>query len=69
MGKRIHLCEYEANSLADGLNNLFNRTVEIPRIRHGKRQTFDTLINEEVLLLVKYLRKEKEGWHPRICDI
>jgi len=35
MGKRIHLCEFEADSLADGLNGLFNRQVEIPRIRHG----------------------------------
>jgi len=48
MGKRIHLCEYEADSLADGLNGLFNREVEIPRIRHGKRQTLDTLISEEL---------------------
>ena len=56
MGKRIHLCEYEADSLADGLNSLFNRYVEIPKIRHGKRQTFDTLINEEALLFAKYLR-------------
>jgi hypothetical protein len=24
MGKRIHLCEYETDSLADGLNSLFD---------------------------------------------
>jgi hypothetical protein len=47
MGKRIHLCEFETNDLAEGLNLLFDRTVEIPRIRHGSRQTLDTLINEE----------------------
>jgi hypothetical protein len=29
-------------------------TVEIPRIKVGKRQTLETLINEEVLLLAKY---------------
>jgi len=39
MGKRIHLCKFETDSLADGLNNLFKRKVEIPRIRHGKKQT------------------------------
>ena len=66
MGKRIHLCEYEADSLADGLNNLFNHTVEISRIRHGKRQTLDTLINEEALLLAKFLRDEKKEWKPRL---
>jgi hypothetical protein len=68
MGKRIHLCEYEADSLADDLNDLFNRYVEIPRIRHGKRQTLDTLINEEALLLAKFLRNERIEWIPRIVD-
>jgi CRISPR-associated protein Cas1 len=66
MGKRIHLCEYEADSLADGLNNLFNREVEIPRVRYGSKQTLDTLISEEALLLAKYLRNEKKSWIPRI---
>ena len=42
MGKRIHLCEYEANRLADGLNTLFNRKFEIPRIRHGKNKVPET---------------------------
>ena len=69
MGKRIHLCEYEADSLADGLNGLFNRKVEIPRIRHGKRQTLDTLINEEALLLAKFLRNERKEWNPRIVTL
>jgi CRISPR-associated endonuclease Cas1 len=68
MGKRIHLCEYEADSLADGLNNLFTRWVEIPRIRHDKRQTLDTLINEEALLLAKFLRNERTVWNPRLLS-
>ena len=66
MGKRIHLCEYETDSLADGLNNLFKRQIEIPRIKHGKRQTLDTLINEEALLLAKFLRNERKEWNPRL---
>ena len=45
---------------------IFNREAEIPRIRHGKRQTLDTLINEEALLLAKYLRNERKEWNPRI---
>jgi hypothetical protein len=32
----------------------------------GKRQTIETLINEEALLLAKFLRDEKETWTPRI---
>ena len=65
MGKRIHLCQYEANSLAEGLNLLFEREVQIPRIRHGSKQTLDTLINEEAFLLARYLRNEKQTWIPR----
>ena len=67
MGKRIHLCKFETDSLAEGLNNLFNRWVEIPRLRHGKKQTLETLINEEALLLAKFLRNEKKHWVPRIA--
>jgi len=69
MCKRIHLYEFETDSLADGLNGLFNRKVEIPRIRHGKRQTLDTLINEEALLLAKFLRKERKEWSPRMVNL
>ena len=68
MGKKIHLCEYETNELAEGLNNLFERKVEIPRIKHGKQQTIDTLISEEALLFAKYLRGEKKDWLPRLVN-
>jgi len=69
MGKRIHLCEYEADSLAEGLNQLFNRKVDIPRIKHGKTQILDTLIAEEALLLAKYLRNENKDWNPRVAKL
>jgi len=69
MGKRIHLCEYETNELAEDLNGLFDRVIEIPRIRHGSKQTLDTLINEEAYLLAGYLRNEKESWIPRITNL
>jgi hypothetical protein len=66
MGKKIHLCEYETDSLAEGLNSLFENEVEIPRIKHGNKQTLDTLINEEALLLAKFLRGERKDWSPRL---
>ena len=69
MGKRIHLCEYETDSLAEDLNGLFGRIVDIPRIKHGNKQTLDTLISEETLLLAKYLRNELKDWKPRIPNI
>jgi hypothetical protein len=60
------LCEYEADSLAEGLNMFFDRFVEVPRIKVGERQTVETLINEETCLFAKHLRNEKKDWPPRI---
>ena len=51
MGKKIHLKEYETDSLAEDLNAFFDRMVNVERIKVGKRQTIDTLISEEALLL------------------
>lgn len=48
------------------VNNFFETTFEIPRIKVGERQTTETLINEEALLFAKYLRGEKKEWIPRI---
>ena len=49
------------------LYRYFERKVDVPRIRVGKRQTIETLINEEALLLAKYLRDERKTWTPRIA--
>ncbi len=66
MGKRIHLCEFEADDLAKDLNGCFEKEIAIPRMRYGKKQTLDTLICEEALLFASYLRNERETWIPRI---
>ena len=42
------------------LYDLFECMVEVPRIR------IETLINEEALLLAKFLRKERKMWRPRV---
>jgi hypothetical protein len=44
-------------------------TVEMTRIKVGKRQTIETLINEEVLLFANFLKGERETWIPRITSI
>ena len=69
MGKKIHLKEYETDSLAEDLNAFFDRMVNVERIKVGKRQTIDTLISEEALLFAKYLRKEKITWVPRYISL
>jgi hypothetical protein len=40
--------------------------IEVPRIKVGKRQIIETLINEEALLLAKFLRDERTTWTPRV---
>jgi len=40
--------------------------VDVPRIRVGKKQEIETLINEEAYLLAKYVRGERKNWKPRI---
>ena len=69
IGKREYLNDSETKDFMIALDKLFNLFVEIPRIRHGTRQEFETLINEEALLLAKYLRCEKESWIPRLPTI
>jgi hypothetical protein len=54
MGKKIHLKEYETDSLAEDLNAFFERMVDVERIKVGKRQTIDTLISEEVCFLQNF---------------
>lgn len=64
--KREYLNDLGTKDFSNKLNMFFERSIEIPRIRVGKRQTIETLINEEALLFAKYLRKERKEWKPRI---
>ena len=61
--------EPKTRDLIAQLNTYFEFKVEIPRIRVDKRQTLETLINEEALLSAKFLRYERETWIPRIMTI
>ena len=64
-GKREYLNSHQTKELMKKLNTFFESTVEIPRINVEKRQTIETLINEEALLFAKYLRNGKIAWIPR----
>jgi len=69
MGKKIHLKEFETDSLAEDLNAFFDRLVNIERIKVGNWQTIDTLISEEALLFANFLRNERKVWVPRLPQI
>ena len=66
-GKREYLNDSKASEMMRELNDYFNTKIEIPLIRYAKRQRIETLINEEALLLAKYIRSEKVSWIPRLA--
>jgi hypothetical protein len=49
----------------DKLDEFFESRIDVPRIKFGKKQSIETLINEECLLFARYLRNEKCDWIPR----
>ena len=61
--------DIQTRDLTRKLNEFFESTVEIPRIRVGKQQTVETLINEEAMLMAKHLRDEMQTWIPRITSV
>jgi len=65
--KRQYLNDTKTKDMMNQLNDHLERMVEIPRMKIGERQTIETLINEEALLFAKYLRNERQTWHPRIA--
>ena len=67
MGKREYLNDAETRRMMGELGDYFESKVDIPLIRHGKRQRIETLINEEALLLAKYIRGEVKTWIPRVA--
>ena len=68
-GKREYLNDSEPRLLMNHLHEFFESEVEVLRIRVGSTQTVETLINEEALLLAKYLRNERKIWVPRIARV
>ena len=68
-GKRIYLNDAQTRDLMRQLDTFFESYIEVPRMRVGKRQTIETLVNEEASLLAKFLRDERKKWAPRNKNI
>jgi hypothetical protein len=68
-GRREYLNDAKTKEMLRELNDYFDTKIELPLIRYGKRQRIETLINEETLLLAKYIRNEKQEWIPRFAII
>jgi CRISPR-associated endonuclease Cas1 len=65
-GKRVYLNDVQTRGLMRELEKFFESIIEVPRMKVGKKQTIETLINEEALLLAKFLRNEQKTWITRI---
>jgi len=65
-GKREYLNDAKTREMMRDLNDYLDTKIELPLIRYGKRQRIETLINEEALLLAKFIRKGSEAWIPRM---
>ena len=68
-GKREYLNDSKTRDMRNAFYAYLEQKVEIPRIKHGNRQSVETLISEEALLLAKFLRNERKEWIPRIPQL
>lgn len=68
-GKREYLKHQKNELFIKQLNKHFTSYVNVSRIRVGKKQEIETLINEEAFLFAKYLRGEKPTWVPRVAEL
>jgi hypothetical protein len=66
--QQLALNDAMTRDMMSKLYSFFESTVEIPRIKHGNKQSLETPINEEVLILAQHLRNERESWMPRIAN-
>ena len=67
IGKKEYLKDAHTRDLMRNLNQYFECKFNVARIRVGRRQTIETLINEEALLLAQFLRDERKAWIPGIA--
>jgi CRISPR/Cas system-associated endonuclease Cas1 len=66
-GKREYLNDSVTHDLVKEINQYFQQKIRIPRIRMGKEQKIETLINEEALLFAQYMRNKRHSWIPRLA--
>jgi CRISPR-associated protein Cas1 len=67
--KRQFLNDSKRRDFLGNLDRCFKSNVSIARIRRGRKQELETLVNEEALLFAEYLRDEKQSWIPRKVEL
>lgn len=64
-GRREYLNNEKTREFMALLDDFFNTMVDVPRLKHGIRQSIGSLINEEAMLLSNFLRDKSKKWIPR----
>jgi len=67
-GKRAFLNKERNKEFLDRLEDYFRIRVNVPRIKIGKKQELETVINEEAMLLASFIRG-KRLWEPRLVPL
>jgi len=67
-GKRAFLNKERNKEFLDRLEDYFQTRVNVPRVKIGKKQELETVINEEAMLLASFIRG-KRIWEPRIVPL
>jgi len=62
---RQYLEKPKTAELTRELHEFFDTMISMPRVKHGEKQTLNTLIREEAMLFAEYLNSKKETWKPR----
>jgi CRISPR-associated protein Cas1 len=65
--KRMYLKDDLASDLVNNLHRYFVQKVKVHRIMRGESQEVETLINEEALLLARFLKDKTGNWTPRVA--
>ena len=67
-GKRAFLGKERNKEFLDRLEDYFQTRVNVPRVKIGNKQEFETVINEEAMLLASFIRG-KRIWEPRVVPL
>ena len=67
--KRIYLSDGKTSVMVGKLYKYFNKRVNIPSVKRGKRQKISTLISQEAHVIKRYLHGYEDEWEPRIAIV
>ena len=65
-GRREYLNDGKTREFMALLCYYFDSIVDVPRVKHGMKQSIGSLINDEITICAKFLRNEVTKWSPRI---